>query len=71
MDTTTPPAPLRNVTLFAALVRELHDRDPPDLPGLGVYYGVSGLGKTRPASGPRTGTARSMSRSGRTSPHAA
>lgn len=38
-------APLRNVTAFLKLANTLVHRNP-NLPGLGVFYGYSGLGKT-------------------------
>jgi DNA transposition AAA+ family ATPase len=41
-------APLRNVALFHELVVRLKDR-PRHLPGWGVFYAVSGLGKTTAA----------------------
>lgn len=52
MTQTTPlyntVAPLRNVSAFAALVDRLDNRSA-GLPGLGVYYGPSGLGKSTAA----------------------
>lgn len=42
------PAPLRNVGAFAALLEQVVERSP-DLPGLAVFYGLSGLGKTKSA----------------------
>lgn len=38
-------APLRNVTLFRDLLERVMNR-PAHLPGMGVFYGYSGLGKT-------------------------
>ena len=38
-------APLRNVNLFREQVERLMNR-PPHLPGMGAFYGYSGLGKT-------------------------
>lgn len=38
-------APLKNVQLFMKLAETLINRNP-NLPGLGVFYGFSGLGKT-------------------------
>lgn len=38
-------APLRNVAAVVALVDRLHNRSP-NLPGIGVFYGPSGFGKT-------------------------
>ncbi len=42
------PAPLKNVSAFSILLEKLVQRRP-DLPGLGCFYGVSGLGKTKAA----------------------
>jgi hypothetical protein len=39
------PAPLKNVAAFATLLAKMVERDP-DLPGLAVFYGRSGWGKT-------------------------
>lgn len=41
----TTTAPLTNVALFSDLMGRITDR-PRHLPGLGVFYGFSGLGKT-------------------------
>lgn len=38
-------APLTNVALFADMLRRIIDR-PSDLPGIGVFHGFSGYGKT-------------------------
>jgi len=38
-------APLTNVTLFTQLLEKIVNR-PPHLPGMGVFYGYSGYGKT-------------------------
>lgn len=43
-----PTAPLRNVQLFTQLMDKLVHR-PRHLPGLGVFYGFSGYGKTHSA----------------------
>lgn len=40
-----PYAPLKNLALLRGLAQRLMDRDP-DLPGIGVFYGHSGYGKT-------------------------
>jgi DNA transposition AAA+ family ATPase len=42
-------APLGNVTLFAELLEKVINR-PRDLPGIGVFYGWAGLGKTKSAT---------------------
>lgn len=42
-------APLRNLTLLEELVIKLKDRNP-DVPGLGVFHGRSGDGKSRAAA---------------------
>lgn len=42
------PAPLKNVASFSTLLQRMVERDP-DLPGLGCFYGPSGLGKSRSA----------------------
>lgn len=42
------PAPLKNVSAFAMLLQTMVDRDP-DLPGLAVFSGRSGDGKTKAA----------------------
>lgn len=42
-------APLRNLTLLEELAIKLRSRDP-DVPGLGVFYGRSGDGKSRAAA---------------------
>lgn len=41
-------APLKNVVAFSTLLNKMVDRDG-DLPGLGVFYGPSGWGKTKAA----------------------
>lgn len=41
-------APLKNVVAFNSLVKKLINREP-DMPGIGVFYGRSGLGKTKSA----------------------
>ncbi len=41
-------APLKNVVAFNILVKKLINR-PPNVPGMGVFYGRSGLGKTQSA----------------------
>lgn len=48
METTTASrfAPLKNVTSLLGLVNTLRDRSV-DLPGLGVFHGPSGFGKTK------------------------
>lgn len=54
-DKTT--APLRNVSLFATLVKRVINRGP-DEPGLACFYGLSGYGKTKSATlGANAGTA--------------
>lgn len=54
-DKTT--APLRNVSLFATLVKRVINRGP-DEPGLACFYGLSGYGKTKSATlGANSGTA--------------
>ncbi|MFH1796303.1 MAG: ATP-binding protein [Pseudomonadota bacterium] len=42
------PAPLKNVAAFATLLQKMVERDA-DLPGLGVFFGPSGWGKTAAA----------------------
>lgn len=42
------PAPLKNVAAFSTLCQKVVGRRP-DLPGLGVFYGPSGYGKTKSA----------------------
>jgi len=42
------PAPLKNVAAFATLLEKMVERDP-DLPGLAVFFGRSGWGKTQSA----------------------
>lgn len=42
------PAPLKNVANFATLLQKMVDRDT-DLPGLAVFFGRSGWGKTQSA----------------------
>ncbi|MER8964461.1 ATP-binding protein [Mesorhizobium sp. M0808] len=42
------PAPLKNVAAFSTLLAKMVDRDP-DLPGLAVFSGRSGDGKTKSA----------------------
>ena len=41
-------APLKNVKLFSQMLQQLADRDP-NLPGIGVFYGYSGYGKSMAA----------------------
>jgi DNA transposition AAA+ family ATPase len=42
------PAALKNVAAFAMMVEKVVDREP-DLPGMAVFHGDSGLGKTKSA----------------------
>lgn len=49
MNTTPVIAPLRNVAAFAALVERVTRRST-NLPGMAVFYGKSGLGKTNSAT---------------------